>query len=73
MSIHLNCDRYKIQGFDTEAQRLMIAYGFEQLGLETIYADCLHRNQCSRHILDKLGFRHLRDDDRFHYFALDKK
>lgn len=73
LSVHLSCDPYKNRGFGTEAQRLMIAYGFEQVGLEKIYADCLHRNQRSRHILEKLGFLHLRDDDSFHYFVLEKK
>ena len=72
LSIHLNCGIYKNRGFGTEAERLMIAYGFEQLGLEKIYADCLHRNQRSRHILEKLGFRHLRSDESFHYFVLEK-
>lgn len=72
LSVHLNNDRYKNQGFGTEAQRQMITYGFEQLGLQKIYADCLHRNQRSRHILEKLGFRHLRSDENFHYFVLEQ-
>ena len=72
LSVHLNSACYKNRGFGTEAQRQMIAYGFEQLGLQKIYADCLHRNQRSRHILEKLGFRHLRSDDSFHYFVLER-
>lgn len=72
LSVHLNCGIYKNRGFGTEAQRQMISYGFDQLGLQKIYADCLHRNQRSRHILEKLGFRHLRSDDCFHYFVLEK-
>ena len=72
LSIHLNCNEYKNRGFGTQAEQLMITYGFEQLGLEKIYADCLHRNQRSRHILEKLGFCHLSSDDSFHYFILEK-
>ena len=72
LSVHLNSACYKNRGFGTEAQRQMIAYGFEQLGLQKIYADCLHRNQRSRHIIEKLGFRHLRSDDSFHYFVLER-
>ena len=69
LSIHLNCDRYKNRGFGTEAQRQMIEYGFQQLDLSKIYADCLHRNKRSRHVLEKLGFEFLRSDETFHYFV----
>ncbi len=72
LSVHLNNKKYKNRGFGTEAQRQMIAYGLEELGLQKIYADCLHRNQRSRHILEKLGFQHLYSDDSFHYFVLEK-
>lgn len=72
LSIHLNAGKYKNRGFGTEAERQMIAYGFNELGLKKIYADCLHRNERSRHILDNLGFHHLRSDDSFHYFVLEK-
>lgn len=72
LSVHLNSACYKNRGFGTEAQRQMLAYGFEQLGLQKIYADCLHRNQRSRHILEKLGFLHLHSDDTFHYFVLER-
>lgn len=70
LSIHLTNNSFKNRGFGTEAERKMIAYGFEQLHLQAIYADCLHRNQRSRHILEKLGFQHLRDDEKFCYFVL---
>lgn len=73
LSIHFANDRYKNRGFGTEAERLMIAYGFEELGLERIYGDCLHRNQRSRHVMEKLGFRHLRDDESFAYFVIEKE
>lgn len=72
LSIHLNERQYKNRGFGTEALRQMCGYGFHELHLQKIYADCLHRNQRSRHVLEKLNFRYLRSDETFHYFVLEK-
>lgn len=43
-------------GFATEASRELIRIGFEELGLESIYASTYEHNRGSRKVLEKLGF-----------------
>ncbi len=68
LGIHLINDSVKGQGFGTEAERLLLDYAIIELGLKTIYADAVHRNQRSIHILKKLGFVHLHDDESLSYY-----
>ena len=72
LSIHFANDAYKNRGYGTAAERYMIDYGFHQLGLHTIYADCLHRNKRSQHVLEKVGFRFVREDDTFRYYEIKR-
>lgn len=72
MSIHFSNDAYKNHGWGTEAEQLMIKYGFEKLGLNTIYADTVHRNKRSQHVLEKNGFIHKYDDDILCYYELKR-
>ena len=72
LSIHLAHDGCKNRGYGTAAERYMIEYGFRQLGLHTIYADCVHRNKRSRHVLEKVGFRLIREDSTFRYYEIRK-
>lgn len=68
LSIHLINDTAKGKGFGTEAEQLIIEYAINELGLRIIYADAVHRNNRSKHILKKLGFRHINDDEKLAYF-----
>lgn len=68
LSIHLVDDSVKGKGFGTDAERLLIKYAINDLGLHTIYADAIHRNNRSKHILEKLGFKHLYDDEDLAYY-----
>lgn len=43
------------QGYGTEAARAVLAYGFDELKLNRIYAHCLVRNPPSARILRKIG------------------
>ncbi|HPJ03518.1 MAG TPA: GNAT family N-acetyltransferase [Candidatus Limiplasma sp.] len=72
LSVHLADDRYKNQGLGTQAIRLMTDYGFAVLDLEMIYADAVHRNMRSQHVLEKLGFIYTHEDDLLRYYALRK-
>jgi [ribosomal protein S5]-alanine N-acetyltransferase len=49
------------QGYATEAGRACLAYGFETCGLQRIVAVVRPENFASRHVLEKLGFQHVRD------------
>jgi RimJ/RimL family protein N-acetyltransferase len=68
LSVHLINDTFKGKGYGTEAQQLLIDYVTNILGLKTIYADAIHRNHRSKHILEKLGFVHLYNDDVLAYY-----
>ncbi len=70
LSIILSDDAVKGKGYGTEAEKLIIKYGFDKLHLSTIYADATTRNLRSIHILEKLGFKHLKDENGMRYYAL---
>jgi RimJ/RimL family protein N-acetyltransferase len=46
------------KGYGTEAMRLMVAYGFEQLNLHMIHLSVLADNPKAVHIYEKVGFVH---------------
>ena len=43
------------QGYATEAARAVVAFGFEELGLNRIYAHHMVRNPASGRVLAKIG------------------
>jgi RimJ/RimL family protein N-acetyltransferase len=46
------------QGYCTEAARALIAFGFERLGLNRIYAHHFARNPASGRVMQKIGMTH---------------
>lgn len=72
LSIILSCDAFKNKGYGTEAEQLLIDYGFQVLDLLKIKADTVKRNKRSRHILEKLGFHYVGEDDILVYFELNR-
>lgn len=67
--IHMKNDSFKNRGYGTEAERLALQYAFETLKVETVLADALRTNTRSRHVLEKVGFRLIRQDERLAYYA----
>ena len=70
------------QGLTTEAARALVDYGFRELALHRIWADCDPRNAASWRVLAKIGMRregHLRENiltdegwaDSYIYAVLD--
>jgi RimJ/RimL family protein N-acetyltransferase len=54
------------KGYATEATRVMLRLGFEDLGLHRIAARCDARNEASRRLMERLGMRreaHLRENE----------
>jgi RimJ/RimL family protein N-acetyltransferase len=47
------------QGFATELARALVSAGFEQLGLERIFAICEVTHIASAHVLEKAGLRYV--------------
>ena len=72
LSIHLKSDAVKDRGYGTQAERLAIAYAFDILGMESVLADCVEKNRRSRHVLEKLGFRLVGEENGFKHYRLDK-
>lgn len=52
------------RGYATEAARLLVRFGFEDLQLEQIVATCDPRNAASGRVLAKVGMRYARRDLR---------
>lgn len=73
LSIHMKNDHFKNRGFGTQAESLTLEYGFQNLQLETIYADTIHKNKRSQHVLEKVGFQKVHNDDQFVYYRCDKE
>ncbi len=73
MSVHLANDSFKGHGWGTRAEGLLLRYAFEELNLATVYADTIHRNARSQHVLEKLGFRHTGDDELLRYYQLTRE
>jgi RimJ/RimL family protein N-acetyltransferase len=68
------------QGYTSEAARAVLGYGFEQAGLERIFAECHPDNVASLRVMQKIGLRpeaHTPQEDErfperrdFHRYAL---
>jgi len=72
LGISLRSDEYKNNGYGTEAEILTLKYAFDNMGMETVYADSLLSNLRSRHVLEKVGFHETGRDDEFVYYRCDK-
>ncbi|WP_050008190.1 GNAT family N-acetyltransferase [Butyrivibrio sp. WCE2006] len=70
LSIHMQNDKVKGKGYGTEAERLAIQYAFEELGMLAVNADTVAKNVRSQHILDKHGFKFIREEGDFKYYQL---
>ncbi len=70
LSIAISNNQYKNHGYGTKAQKLIIDYAFNQLNLKIIYADVVHKNLRSMHVLEKVGFKYTHNDEIFSYFCI---
>lgn len=73
LGIHMQNDSVKNKGYGTNAEILTLRYAFEELNLNTVYADALHQNKRSQHVLEKAGFRYTHQDETFMYYRCDKR
>jgi RimJ/RimL family protein N-acetyltransferase len=72
IGISLQCDHWKNKGYGTRAEILALEFAFEQMKLDTVYADAIHKNKRSQHVLVKVGFRETHWDDTFIYYRCDR-
>jgi len=71
MGIHLQNDAVKGKGYGTQAERLILRYAFEELGMVAVSADAALKNTRSQHVLEKVGFRYTHEDDTFKYYRCE--
>ena len=64
--------RYKDRGYGTKAELLAIGYVFHELDIPTLYADAIVSNTRSQHVLEKVGFRFIKEEGDFRYYRIDR-
>jgi len=72
LSIHMQNDAVKGRGFGTRAEQLAVRYAFDMLGLRAVNADTIVKNTRSQHVLEKVGFQYLKEEDGFRYYRLQR-
>jgi len=73
MGIAMRSAKYKDKGYGTQAERLAIDYVFYELDIPTLYADSILSNTRSQHVLEKVGFRLIGEDEKFRYYQIDRE
>ena len=73
LSICICSDEFKNKGYGTKAEMLALEYAFEQMNMNTVFADAVRKNTRSRHVLEKVGFMKIHQDDTFTYYRCDKE
>lgn len=69
LGIHLQNDSVKGLGIGTLAEKMALDYAFEKLHMEIVNADVVLKNKRSQHVLEKVGFQYLREDNCFKYYV----
>lgn len=72
LSIHMQNDAVKGRGYGTQAERLAVKTAFDELGMAAVNADTIRKNTWSQHVLGKVGFRFVREDETFKYYRIEQ-
>lgn len=72
LSIHLQNDTVKNKGYGSQAERMILEYAFQTLGIEAVIADSVLKNKRSQHTLEKVGFREISRDETFVYYQISR-
>ena len=72
LSIHMQNDSVKGHGYGTRAEHLAIEYAFEVLGMVAVNADTIIKNERSQHVLEKVGFKFIKQENDFKYYRYDR-
>ena len=73
LGIHLQNDAVKNRGIGTCSERLALQYAFDELRMQTVKADAVLKNVRSQHVLEKVGFQLIRQDEMYRYYRLDRR
>lgn len=72
LSIHMQNDTVKGHGYGTCAEKLALEYAFNDLGLNAVNADTIIKNTRSQHVLEKVGFRYIKEENGFKYYRFER-
>lgn len=72
LSIHMQNDAVKGRGYGTCAERLAVQYAFEVLDLTAVNADTIAKNKRSQHVLEKVGFQFIKEENGFKYYRFQR-
>ena len=72
LSIHMQNDAWKGRGYGTCAERLVLEYAFETLGMAAVNADVISKNTRSQHVLEKVGFQFVKEESGFRYYRCER-
>ncbi len=72
LSIHLQNDTVKDKGYGTCAEQLAIQYAFDVLDMVAVNADTIIKNTRSQRVLEKVGFKLIREENGFKYYRLER-
>ncbi len=73
LEICLTNDDVKNRNYGTRAVQLALGLAFDRLGLQSVTAGTLLRNTRSQRVLQKNGFRSMRQDGRFRYYRVTRE
>ena len=72
LGIALKNARFKDLGYGSQAERLAVDYVFNVLDIPTLYADSVLTNTRSQHVLEKVGFQFIRQDEEKKYYRITR-
>ena len=72
MGLAMKNATYKDKGFGTKAEQLAIEYVFNDLDIPVLYADSILSNKRSQHVLEKVGFRLIKEEGDFRYYCIER-
>ena len=73
LGIGIKSDGFKNRGYGTAVERLAVEYAFEQMNMNTVLADTIHKNKRSAYVLEKAGFSFVSEDDMFRHYRIDRE
>ncbi len=56
----------------TFSEEKVSRYVFNELDIPTLFADTIKTNTRSQHVLEKVGFTFIREDENFKYYRIDR-
>lgn len=72
LSIHMQNDTVKGNGYGTQAEYLAVKFAFDELGMTAVNADTIIKNTRSQRVLEKVGFRRIGEDGAFRYYRITR-